>query len=156
VKISPKTREKAFRLRLERRPFTEVSKEVGVSAKTLARWEAGWIDAQGRNHAGWKPDLERLWREKGDAELQYGLMLKDARIRTYEDLARMAVAKIKEAFPRINAKTPADVKLLISEVRELLKMLAKERGEWSPNPRALVAVKADVTVNDLRDRKSVV
>ena len=137
-RISPKTREKAFKLRLQRRSFAAISKEVGVSPKTVSRWEKGWIDGKGVKHPGWQAELEKAWREKADADLQFGLIVKDERLRAYEELARMAVNKIKESFPNIKAKTAADVKMLISETRELLKMLAKERGDWAASPKECV------------------
>ncbi|MFH0910967.1 MAG: hypothetical protein V1918_05645 [Planctomycetota bacterium] len=150
--IPAKKREKAFRLRLERRSFREAAEETGVSVKTLSRWEKGWIDAQGRKHAGWKADLEKAWREKADADLQYGLILKDERLKAYEELARLAVNKIKEAFPLIKAKTATDVKALLSEARELMRCIAKEKGEMNPSPHTLVAVKADISISELAER----
>jgi len=152
TKISPQTREKAFRLRLERRSFADISRELDVSPKTVSRWENGWIDGKGTRHSGWKADLEKAWREKSDADLEYGLILKEERLRTYEDLARMAVNKIKECFPNLKAKTPADAKALLSEVRELLKCIARERGELNPSPQTMVAVKADININELAER----
>jgi len=145
-------REKAFRLRLERKTLAEIAHEVGVSTKTLSRWENGWIDAKGNKRPGWKPELEKGWREITESELGYGLMLKEERLKTYEELARMAVAKIKEMFPGITGKTPADVKALLSEVRELCKLIAEERGEFKPNPQTVVAVKTDITLNEIAER----
>jgi DNA-binding XRE family transcriptional regulator/ribosomal protein L22 len=152
ARISVRKKEKAFRLRMERRPFAAISKEIGVSAKTISRWEAGWVDGKGRKHPGWKVELEKAWRERADAQMDYGLMLKDERLRTYEDLARLAVTKIKEAFPAMNVKTAADAKALLSEVRELLKCIAKEKGELNPSPQTLIAVKADININELAQR----
>jgi DNA-binding XRE family transcriptional regulator len=148
----PQKREKAFRLRLERKTIAEISREVGVSDKTLSRWEKGWVDAAGRRHSGWKPELEKAWRELAESELQYGLMLKEERLKTYEELARLAVAKIKEMFPSIRAKTAADAKALLSEVRELLRLIAEEKGDYKPRPHTVVAVKTDVTLNEISER----
>jgi transposase-like protein len=148
----PQKREKAFRLRVERKTLAEISREVGVSTKTLSRWERGWIDAKGRRHPGWKPELEKAWRELAETELQYGLMLKEERLKTYEELARLAVAKIKEMFPHIRAKTASDAKALLSEVRELMRLIAEEKGEFRPAPQTLVAVKTDITLNELSER----
>ena len=151
-RVSAKTREKAFLMRMDRKSFAEISKEVGVSAKTISRWENGWIDGKGTKHPGWKPELEKAWREKGEAELQYGLILKEERLKTYEELARLAVNKLKECFPNIKAKTAADAKALLSEVRELLKCIAREKGELNPSPHTLVAVKADINITELAER----
>jgi transposase-like protein len=147
-----KKREKAFRLRLERKTFAEISRAVGVSDKTLSRWERGWTDAKGRKHPGWQPELDKAWRELAESELQYGLMLKEERLKTYEELARLAVAKIKEMFPNIRAKTAADAKALLSEVRELMRLIAEEKGEYKPAPHTMVAVKTDITLNEVSER----
>lgn len=148
----PQKREKAFRLRLERKTIAEISREVGVSERTVSRWENGWVDARGRKTPGWKPELEKAWRELAETELQYGLMLKEERLKTYEELARLAVAKIKEMFPHIRAKTASDAKALMSEVRELMRLIAEEKGEYKPRPHTLVAVKTDITLNEISER----
>ena len=148
----PQKREKALRLRLERKTIAEISREVGVSERTVSRWENGWVDAKGRKTAGWKPELEKAWRELSETELQYGLMLKEERLKTYEGLARLAVAKIKEMFPSIRAKTAADAKALMSEVRELMRLIAEEKGDYRPTPHTLIAVKTDITLNEISER----
>ena len=96
ARISAKKREKAFRMRLQQHSFADISREIGVSTKTISRWEKGWVDAKGRSHTGWKAELEKAWKEKSEADLSYGLIVKEERIRTYEELARMAVNKIKD------------------------------------------------------------
>lgn len=148
----PQKREKAFRLRLERKTIAEISRDVGLSERTVSRWENGWVDARGRKTPGWKPELEKAWRELAETELQYGLMLKEERLKTYEELARLAVAKIKEMFPHIRAKTAADAKALMSEVRELMRLIAEEKGDYKPRPHTLVAVKTDITLNEISER----
>jgi len=148
----PQKREKAFRLRLERKTIAEISREVGVSERTVSRWENGCVDAKGRKTAGWKPELEKAWRELAETELQYGLMLKEERLKTYEELARLAVAKIKEMFPSIRARTASDAKALMSEVRELMRLIAEEKGDYKPRPHTLVAVKTDITLNEISER----
>ena len=55
-------------------------------------------------------------------------------------------------FPNIQAKTAADVKALLSEVRELCRLIAEEKGEFKPNPQTVVAVKTDITLNELSER----
>jgi DNA-binding XRE family transcriptional regulator len=148
----PQKREKAFRLRLERKTIAEISREVGVSERTVSRWENGCVDAKGRKTPGWKPELEKAWRELSETELHYGLMLKEERLKTYEELARLAVAKIKEMFPGIRAKTAADAKALMSEVRELMRLIAEEKGDYKPRPHTLIAVKTDITLNEVSER----
>jgi hypothetical protein len=151
-RIPAPTREKALRLRIERRSLAEVSRETGVSKRSLLRLENGWIDAEGRRHSGWKPKLEKAWKDLVEGELACGLMLKEERLKTYQELARLAVAKVKEMFPLIRTKSAADVKALLSEIRELCRLIAEEKGEFRPNPQTLVAVKTDITVNELADR----
>ena len=148
----PKKREKAFRLRLERKTIAEISREVGVSERTVSRWENGWVDAKGRKTTGWKPELEKAWRELSETQLQYGLMLKEERLKTYEELARLTVAKLKEMFPSIRAKTASDAKALMSEVRELMRLIAEEKGDYKSRPHTLVAVKTDITLNEVSER----
>jgi len=149
----PQKREKAFKLRLERKTLAEISREVGVSTKTLSRWENGWIDAKGNKRPGWKPELEKAWREITESELGYGLMLKEERLKTYEELARMAVAKIKEMFPGITGKTPADVKALLSEVRELCKLISIESGQYKPEgSTTVIGIKQDISLGELTKR----
>ena len=151
-RIPAPTREKALRLRIERRSLADVSRETGISKRSLLRLENGWVDADGRKHPGWKPKLEMAWKDLIEGELTCGLMLKEERLKTYQELARMAVAKVKEMFPLIRTKSAADVKALLSEIRELCRLIAEEKGEFRPNPQTLVAVKADVTVNELAGR----
>jgi hypothetical protein len=147
-----KNREKAFRLRMERKTLTEVSKETGVSTKTLSRWERGWVDARGRKHPGWKAELDKAWTDLAHKELGYGLLLKEERLKAYEELASLAVNRVKEMFPSLRAKTAADAKALLSEIRELCKLIAEEKGEFRPGPRTLIAVKTDINLNELRER----
>ncbi len=145
-------REKAFRLRVERKSLSEISREMRIATKTLSRWERGWVDAAGREHAGWKGDLEKAWKTLTESELSYGLLIKEERLKAYEELARLAVNRVKAMFPSIRAKTAADAKALLSEIRELCKLIAEEKGEFHPGPRTLVAVKTDITLNELRER----
>ena len=76
----PQKREKAFRLRLERKTIAEISREVGVSERTVSRWENGWVDAKGRKNAGWKAELEKA--------MQGHIVEKAEIIGTYERPAR--------------------------------------------------------------------
>lgn len=147
-----KKREAAFRMRVERKTMREIAQELSTSTKTLSRWENGWVDGKGRKHHGWKPELERAWREVSESELKYGLMLKEERIKTYEELAQLAVAKLKEMFPNIRGKSASDAKALMSEIRELLKLIAEEKGEYKAGPRTMVAVKTDINLNDVSER----
>jgi len=147
-----KKREKAFRLRLERMSLANIARELSISVNTVSKWENGWTDKRGRRHKGWKEELERLWQEEEEKVLQTGLMLKKERLETYDKLARMVIEKIETQFPEITAKTPADVKALLSEVRELCRLIAIEKGEYSPGSQTIVAVKTDISLSELQER----
>ena len=147
-----KLRERAFVMRVERKSFADISRALEVSPKTISRWEQGWTTASGRSHTGWKPRLEQSWKELAEAELKYGLMVKEERIKAYEELARMAINRVKEMFPTIKAKTAVDAKALLSEIRELLRLIAKEKGELGSAPSTVVAVQTDISLGELQAR----
>jgi len=147
-----KNREKAFRLRLENKSFRQIAEETGTCARTVSRWENGWVDKKGRKHPGWKGEMDRVFHENASQELQYGLLVKEERIKTYEELARLAVAKVKQIFPQIRGKTALDAKALLSEIRELCRLIAAEKGELHSGPQTVIAVKTDITLNELQDR----
>jgi DNA-binding XRE family transcriptional regulator len=148
----PKKREKAFRLRLEKMSLANIARDIHVSVNTVSKWENGWVAKNGRRYKGWKEELERLWQEQEDQALQSGLMLKNERLKAYDKLARMVIEKIETEFPEINAKTPADVKALMSEVRELCRLIAIEKGEYAPGGQSIVAVKTDISLSELQER----
>jgi len=145
-------RQKAFRMRLAKHSLAEIAKELKVSTNTISKWENGWIDSRGRRHKGWKEELQRLWQEQEEEELKCGLMLKKERLKAYDKLARMAIEKIEKQFPHITAKTSSDVKALLSEVRELCRLIAIEKGEYSPGSQTLIAVKTDISLSELQER----
>jgi hypothetical protein len=147
-----KKREKAFRLRLERMSLANIARELRISTNTVSKWENGWTDKSGRRHKGWKEELERLWQEEEEKALQTGLMLKKERLQTYDKLARMVIEKIESQFPEIVAKSSADVKALLSEVRELCRLIAIEKGEYPSGNQTVVAVKTDISLSELQER----
>ncbi|MHC4253376.1 MAG: helix-turn-helix domain-containing protein [Planctomycetota bacterium] len=151
-KVPKEKREQAFRMRLARKTFTEIAGVVGVSTKTLSRWENGWIDRGGREHSGWRQELETSWRENIEETPDYGIIVREERIKTLQELARMAMAKLKEMFPHIKGTKAVDAKALMSEFRELAKLVAQEKGELSRGPSTVVAVKNDITLADIQDR----
>lgn len=143
---------KAFRMRVQGMTQKDVATELKVSPKTIARWEKGWIDGKGRKHRGWLSELEKLKAEVEKEEYTSGLAIKRERMKAYDELAQMAIAKIKEIFPNIKGKTAADAKALLSEVRELCRLMAMERGELGPSNQTVVAVKNDITIEELSER----
>ena len=147
-----KEREKAFVMRTEGMTFAKIAKELGVSAKTVSRWENGWKDGAGRKREGWKKRLEEAWQERLDSELNYGLMVKELRLRMQEQLARMLIARLKEAIPSIKIPNAAAAKALMSELRELYRLIWQERGRLEPSANTAPGVKADITLDELQER----
>ena len=139
-------------MRLEQKSFAEISRALGISAKTISRWENGYRDSAGHWHAGWRPRLEERWKEMIEADLQYGLMKKEERLKAMEKTARLLINRANALLPSVKVKNAADIKLLVSEARELLKLIKVELGEATKGPDTLVAVKADITLNELRER----
>jgi len=139
-------------LRVEQKSFSEIGRALNVSPKTISRWENGWTDKKGRKHAGWLSRLEQTWQEIAKADLGQTLMLRNERLKTCEELARMILNRVKGLIPSVKVKTAKDVKALLSEARELLRLIAHERGESMKAPHTLVAVKADISLDELQER----
>ena len=148
--VHPMKRKKAFRLRVEGYNIAEVARECHIAVETVRRLENGYVDQRGIRHPGWREELERMKREQQRAELECGLALKEERIKAFKRLAEQAVAKIQTQFPNIVMKSPADFKALVSEVRELCKLLADELGQRRANDTPAVSIKADVTLEQVR------
>ena len=145
-------KQKAFRLRLQGLTLKAIATELKVSANTVSRWEKGWIDSRGRKHRGWLTELEKMKEESEKDEYLAGLALKKERLKAYDELAQMAIEKIKASFPNITAKTPSDIKALLSEVRELGRLIAMEQGSLHTGGQTVVAVKNDITIEELSQR----
>jgi len=145
-------KKKAFRMRLENKPIVEVVRECHIARRTLQKLENGWTDARGVYRPGWKDDIDRLRREDELAELESGFALKEERIKAYERLAKQAVELIEKQFPNIKMKNASDAKALMSEVRELGRLIAIERGEYQTGNVSVTAIKADITMADRRQR----
>ena len=145
-------KQKAFRMRLQGMTFKAIATELKVSANTISRWEKGWVDRRGRKHRGWLAELEKVKEESEKDEYLAGLALKRERLKAYDELAQLAIEKIKASFPNITAKTPSDVKALLSEVRELGRLIAMEQGSLYSGGRTVVAVKNDITIEELSQR----
>ena len=145
-------RSKAFLMRLARKAFSVVARECHMSTKTIQLLEKGWTDKAGVFHPGWKDDLEKQWEEENLDEHGRGLALKKKRIEAYERLALQAIDIVEKQFPNIKMKSASDAKALLSEIRELCRLIAIERGEYLPGKGAIVAVKAEITLKELRER----
>jgi len=151
-KIHPAKKKKAFRLRLQGLTMAEVARQCQISSTTIQKLENGWTDQKGVRHPGWKDDIDRLRREDELAERESGFALKEERIKAYERLAQQAIELIEKQFPNIKMKNASDAKALLSEVRELGRLISIERGEYRPGGTPVVAVKADITMGELRER----
>lgn len=145
-------KKKAFRMRLENKPIVEVARECHMARRTLQKLENGWTDDRGVYRPGWKDEIERLRREDDKAEIECGMRLKEERISIYERLAKGAVELIEKQFPNIQMKNAQDAKALMSEVRELGRLIAIERGEYQTGNISVTAIKADITMADRRQR----
>ncbi|MHC4862433.1 MAG: hypothetical protein ACYTDY_20370, partial [Planctomycetota bacterium] len=145
-------KKKAYLMRLARRPFSAIARECHMSTKTIQLLEKGWTDKAGVFHPGWKDDLEKQWEEEDQSEHERGLALKKRRIEAYERLALQAIEVVEKQFPNIKMKSASDAKALLSEIRELCRLISIERGEYRPGGGPLVAVKAEITMKELRDR----
>lgn len=152
AKVPAAKKRKAFRLRLEGVPITKVARECKLAPQTVRRLENGYTDKMGVRRPGWREELEKLWQEQERAELESGLALKQERIKTYERLARQAVNLIEKQFPKITMKTCSDAKALLSEVRELCRLISIERGEYRSKGDPHVGVKVDISPEELRER----
>jgi len=151
-KLDPKKKKKAFRMRLQRVSMMEIARTVGMSMTTLHNLEHGRTDKKGVRHRGWREELERMWAEEEKAELESGLALKSERVKAYKELADQAIKIVKEQFPNITMKSAADAKALLSEIRELNRLIAIETGQYRPGGGTAVAVRTDITINELEER----
>jgi len=139
-------------MRVERHTMAEIARKLRISNKTVSRWENGWIDNRGIRHKGWKAELAQVLKDQDSDEIEFGLMLKKERLKVYDRLARMAIEKVERDFPKVTAKTPADVKALLSEVRELCRLISIEKGEMNPGNQTVIGVKTDITLSELQER----
>jgi hypothetical protein len=144
--------EKAFMMRVERKTYAEIARELGVSSKTVTRWENGWTGRAGQKHEGWKERLDKAWKERLESQLNYGLLMKEGRLRAYEMLARMALARAQEAIPVISVKNAATVKMLLSEVRALLRQINEEKAADKPSPETPTGTRVDISLEEIQER----
>ncbi|MBN1193518.1 MAG: hypothetical protein JXA36_07515 [Coriobacteriia bacterium] len=142
---------KAFRMRLEHKTMKEVAKECHMSTRTVQQLESGWADKAGVRHPGWKEKLDRMWAEQEDEELKTGLVVKKERIKAYKKLAQQGMDLIEQQFPNIQMKNASDFKALLSEIRELCRLMSIELGEYK-QPRAASPAKKDLSLDELQER----
>ena len=147
-----KLREKAFAMRVERKSFADIARELGIASRTVSRWENGYTDSYGHRHAGWKPRLETEWKKLTEAKLQHDLMQMEECLKAIERMSLMIYNRLKDFLPTVKLKNAADAKALLSEFRELIRLAALKKGEFMKSPDNLVAVRADITLSELQER----
>ena len=145
-------KEQALMMRVGGTSYAKIAKALKVSEGTLVKWEHGWFDAKGIKHAGWREELIRLQRQREAEELERGLMAKQTRIKGYEKYARKIAERIDKMLPELKGKRSSDFKALMSEYRELCRMIGVEKGEVPCGHQTSVAVKTDITLSELRER----
>ena len=154
-KTDSRKRKKAFRMRLEGKSYAEIGRTLHMTPRTIRHLENGWTDAKGVRHRGWKQEFERLRAEEERAELGTGLALKAERLKMLKDLVRQAKECFDEKFPNITMKNASDAKAILSELRELSRLIALEVGDLPSGGGGggtAIAVKTDVTINELQQR----
>ena len=147
--LDPKKRKQAFKLRLQKKSFAEIARTLHMSDNTVRNLEVGWIDRKGVRHRGWREELERLWKAQEKTELMGGLAVREERIKVYRRLAEQAVEKIERQFPNIQMEKPSDYKAIMSELRELCRLMSAELGAGEMAGRSAGA-RDDVSDDDLR------
>ena len=124
--LDQKKKRRALKLRLRKKSFAEISRTLHMAPATLSNLEYGWIDKQGVRHRGWRHEIEKRWDEDDKAEIECGLALREERGRTLKRLTQKAIGKIESQFPAVTMASPSDWKTLVSEIRELIRLLSEE------------------------------
>ena len=124
--LDQKKKRKALKLRLRKKSFAEISRTLHMAPATLRNLEYGWIDKQGVQHRGWRNEIEKRWDEDDKAEIECALALKEERGRTLKRLTQKAIGKMETRSPAVTMASPSDWKTLVSEIRELIRLLSDE------------------------------
>lgn len=148
--LDPKKRKQAYRLRLQRTSIAEISRRLHMAPATIRKLEHGWVDKKGVRHRGWREEIERLWEEDHKDELTCGLALREERVRALKRLAQQAIEKIEDQLPAITMKTPTDWKTLVSEIRELIRMLSEEVGHKRGGVKT-TTLRTEITLEEVRE-----
>ena len=90
--LDPKKKKAAFRLRLQRKSFSEISRQLHMAPATVRKLEYGWVDKKGVRHPGWREKIERHWDEDENTELECGLALKEERVKALSASAQRTSA----------------------------------------------------------------
>jgi len=149
VSVPKEKAEKVRELRLAGKTMTETAKLTGLSRNTVRKLEKGWLDTKGVHHPGWASEVEVSRLKSIAAAVEAGSQLLDRgeRMKLRAELASTLVAKVQEFLPALKLKSAREAKLLLSEARELTRLLDRDGGgEEQPG------VKHDITFNEAMDR----
>ena len=148
--LDPKKRKQAYRLRLQRISIAEVSRRLHMAPATIRKLEHGWVDKKGVRHRGWGEEIERLWDEDRKSEIESGLAIREEQVKALKRLAQQAIDKIEDQFPAITMKTPTDWKTMVSEIRELIRMLSEEVGRKHGGVKT-TTLRTEITLEEVRE-----
>ncbi len=148
--LNPKKRKQAYRLRLQRKSIAEIARTLSMAPATVRKLEHGWVDKKGVRHRGWREELERLWDEERKGELECGLALKEEQVKALKRLAQQAIDKIESQFPTITMKTTTDWKTLVSEIRELIRMLSEAVGRKRGGVKT-TTLRTEITLEEVQE-----
>jgi len=148
--LDPKKSKQAYRLRLQRISIAEISRRLHMAPATIRKLEHGWVDKKGVRHRGWREEIERRWDSENRDEIESGLALREEQVKALKRLAQQAIDKIEDQFPAITMKTPTDWKTLVSEIRELIRMLSEEVGRKRGGVRT-TTLRSEITLEEVRE-----
>ena len=153
MRVSKEKLEKARKLRLEGKSVREAAKLAGISPMTLRKHEQGWIDGKGNIHGGWagdkaKADLARVASAAKASKTAAALLDKSERIKLHAEMASMLIDKVREFIPVLKLKNAREAKQLMSEARELAKVI--DQGQANAGEELPPGVKREVTLEDIR------
>jgi hypothetical protein len=145
--------EKARKLRLEGKSVREAAELAGISPTTLRKHERGWIDGKGEIHGGWagdkaKADLARLASAAKASKTAAALLERNERVKLHAEMASLLIDKVREFIPVLKLKNAREAKQLMSEARELSKVIAQDQA--GPGKELPPGVKQVVTLEDMK------
>jgi hypothetical protein len=148
--LDPRKRKQAYRLRLQRISIAEVSRRLHMAPATIRKLEHGWVDKKGVRHRGWGEEIERLWDEDRKSEIECGLALREEQVRVLKRIAQQAIEKVEDQFSTITMKTTTDWKTLVSEIRELIRMLSEQVGHKRGEVRT-TTLRTEISLEEVRE-----
>ena len=141
---------RALKLRLQRKSLAEIARTLHMAPATLRKLESGWVDKQGVRHRGWRHEVEKRWDEDEKAEIERGLALKEERVKALKRLTLQAIDKVESQFPAVTMASPSDWKTLVSDIRELIRLLSDEISSRRGGGKT-VATRAQITLEEVQE-----